>query len=146
MTLLDQHLEQIELCAATIAELPFPPPKMFTNAMLNNHDITALIRDTEDHERALFSLVSPNESISSSDASRRRTTTYHQPDVATEQQRFRAPRKGTAVAAVLGGDLSVRIRREYARDAQEPQSGQRREKDNLDVELLLKGAERLCGV
>ncbi|EAQ83217.1 hypothetical protein CHGG_09621 [Chaetomium globosum CBS 148.51] len=32
----------------------FPPPKIFTNALLSNPDITSLIRDTEAHERALF--------------------------------------------------------------------------------------------
>ena len=70
MALLDAHLEQISLCATSIAELPyvhcnllypsrligtsFAPPKIFTNALLQNHDITSLIRDTELHERALF--------------------------------------------------------------------------------------------
>ncbi|KAI4175875.1 MAG: hypothetical protein LQ343_001489 [Gyalolechia ehrenbergii] len=54
MALLENHLEQISMSAAAIAELPFPPPKRFTNALLRSHDITALIRDTETHERALF--------------------------------------------------------------------------------------------
>ncbi|KAL8703880.1 MAG: hypothetical protein Q9201_002931 [Fulgogasparrea decipioides] len=54
MALLENHLEQISLSAAAIAELPFPPPKKFTNALLRSQDITALIRDTEAHERALF--------------------------------------------------------------------------------------------
>ena len=60
MTLLDAHLDQISLCSKSISELSFPGPKIFTNALLaGNHDITALIRDTEQHERALFSLAPP---------------------------------------------------------------------------------------
>lgn len=47
-----------------------------------------------------------------------------------------APRRHTAVAAVLGGDLHDQIRR-----------GERgRNKDDVDVEVLLHGAEKLCGV
>lgn len=47
-----------------------------------------------------------------------------------------APRRHTAVAAVLGGDLHDQIRRSERRGG----------KDDVDVELLLKGAEKLCGV
>ncbi|KFY34136.1 hypothetical protein V495_08206, partial [Pseudogymnoascus sp. VKM F-4514 (FW-929)] len=59
MSFLSNHLEQISLSAQSIASLPFPPPKIFTNALLASHDITALIRDTEPHERALFSVPPP---------------------------------------------------------------------------------------
>ncbi|KAI4208718.1 MAG: hypothetical protein LQ348_000039 [Seirophora lacunosa] len=62
MALLENHLEQISLSAAAIAELPFPPPKRFANALLRFHDITALIRDTEVHERALFRFAPPDPS------------------------------------------------------------------------------------
>lgn len=47
-----------------------------------------------------------------------------------------APRRHTAVAAVLGGDLHDQIRK----------SERGRNKDNVDVEMLLTGAEKLCSV
>uniref|UniRef100_L2G9N3 DASH complex subunit SPC34 n=1 Tax=Colletotrichum fructicola (strain Nara gc5) TaxID=1213859 RepID=L2G9N3_COLFN len=59
MSMLSIHLEQIALSCEGIDSLPFPPPKIFTNAMLYNSDITSLIRDTEAHERALFSVPPP---------------------------------------------------------------------------------------
>ena len=149
MTLLEKHLEQIELCSSTIAELPFPQPKVFTNAMLRNRDITALIRDTEDHERALFELAPATDLAAQQtgqDRDKRRITTFSAPDPITDKPLFRAPRKGTAVAAVLGGDLSDRIRREYGRDGHDAQRQRSRDHDSLDVEVLLTGAERLCSV
>ena len=77
MSLLSAHFEQIAISCQGIDSLPyvkdrpafkpptddqtcsFPPPKIFTNALLANHDITSLIRDTEAHERALFSVPPP---------------------------------------------------------------------------------------
>lgn len=47
-----------------------------------------------------------------------------------------APRRNTAVAAVLGGDLHEQIRRSERRGG----------RDDVDVEILLRGAEKLCGV
>lgn len=47
-----------------------------------------------------------------------------------------APRRHTAVAAVLGGDLHDQIRK----------SERGRNKDYVDVEMLLTGAEKLCSV
>lgn len=47
-----------------------------------------------------------------------------------------APRRNTAVAAVLGGDLHEQIRRSERRGG----------RDDVDVEILLQGAEKLCGV
>lgn len=149
MTLLEKHLEQIELCSSTIQELPFPPPRVFTNAMLRNRDITALIRDTEDHERALFELAPATDPLSQhngQDRSKRRVTTFSAPDPVIEKPLFQAPRRGTAVAAVLGGDLHDKIRREYSRDAHDSQHQRSRENDPMDVDVLLKGAERLCSV
>ncbi|KAF2402254.1 DASH complex, subunit Spc34 [Trichodelitschia bisporula] len=138
MSLLDAHLEQITLCSVSIAELSFPPPKIFTNALLHPHDITTLIRDTEAHERALFSVPPPEP------ASKRRTTLF------PETPGPRAPRRNTAVAAVLGGDLVDRIRRGGGGGAGSglgysiPNPG--RERGEVDVEVLLEGAERLCAV
>jgi len=102
--------------------------------MLNTHDITSLIRDTESHERALFSVI-PREdtraTVSGSTAAGRRVT------------QVPAPRKNTAVASILGGDLAERIRREQAHERARDGTAQ---KEHLDVDLLLEGAEKLCGV
>lgn len=45
------------------------------------------------------------------------------------------PRKHTAVAAVLGGEMHEQIQR-----------GERDRKGDADVDVLLRGAEKLCGV
>lgn len=136
-SLLSSHLEQISLCANSIAALPFPGPRSFTNSILSNHDITALIRDTETHERALFHLAPPPLTAKSSGAdfassasdaaslANRRSTAY-----ASRQP------KNKAVVAVLGGDLYAKIQRQ-------PDS---RQKGEVDVELLLQGAEKLAAV
>ncbi|KAK0264113.1 hypothetical protein LTR91_021286 [Friedmanniomyces endolithicus] len=142
-SLLTTHLEQIFLCATSIADLSFPAPKVFTNALLHTHDITALIRDTEAHERALFHLAPPPLSIKGSDfassasssaapassAAGRRATTYG----------VRQP-KSRAVAAVLGGDLYQKTRK--ATDS----GASSRQKGDIDVDVLLEGAEKLAAV
>ncbi|KAI9662550.1 MAG: hypothetical protein M1821_008717 [Bathelium mastoideum] len=144
MTLLDAHLEQISLCAASIAELPFPRPKIFTNALLHPHDITALIRDTEVHERALFTVPPPASTPKAQDPSRRRQTAF-----GGSQTPGVAPRRNTAVAAVLGGDMVERIRRGGGGGVGTglgPRPVDPRNKGDVDVELLLEGAEKLCDV
>lgn len=146
-SLLSSHLEQISLCAASIAELDFPGPKQFTNALLGRHDITALIRDTEIHERALFSIAPPTMS------SKGDMNLFSQPQVATGISRqslaphaARGPKRNAAVAAVLGRDLYRKVR---AADntANRIQYGDApRGKGELDVDVLLEGATRLCQV
>ncbi|KAI0867172.1 DASH complex subunit Spc34 [Xylaria cubensis] len=146
MSLLSAHFEQIAISCQGIDSLPFPAPKIFTNALLSNHDITSLIRDTEAHERALFSVPPPpppataqpqeNEKKSS-----RRQTVFNvaSGEVTTSASTGRAgtvPKRNTAVAAVLGGDLHDQIRRSERRGG----------KDQVDIEVLLRGAEKLCGV
>jgi hypothetical protein len=144
-SLLTSHFDQIALCATSIADLPFAGPKIFTNALISgNHDITALIRDTEQHERALFHLAPPPlpKTGAGSDftastgggamygvdwgrgAADRRKTGYA----------ARQP-KNKAVAAVLGGDLFQATR-----------GGVEKKKGELDVEVLLRGAEKLAAV
>jgi hypothetical protein len=133
----------------------FPSPKIFTNALLHKHDITALIRDTEAHERALFS-VPPAPFLASQDTTAanasRRKTTYNISSVeggTGATSNIRAPRRNTAVAAVLGGDLVEQIRRGGGGG---PGTGlgyaglEPRERGEVDVEVLLKGAEKLCAV
>lgn len=137
-SLLSSHLESINLCANSIAELPFQGPKIFTNALLSNHDITALIRDTEAHERALFHLAPPP--LPSKGAGTDFGASLAQPAAPAAQRRATVygPRqpKNRAVAAVLGGDLYQKTRR--------PENA--RQKGEIDVEALLQGAEKLAGV
>jgi len=193
MALLSAHLEQISLCAASIADLPyvnpykitapllytydlhtiltappsFPSPKIFTNALLHPHDITTLIRDTESHERALFSVPPPAPPPRAQDPSsstfgainNRRTTTFNASgrssvidgSVGGGANAVRAPRRNTAVAAVLGGDLVDRIRRGGGGGVGSGLGyrhfeGRERERGEVDVEVLLEGAEKLCSV
>ncbi|KAH7322790.1 DASH complex subunit Spc34 [Stachybotrys elegans] len=146
MSLIAAHLEQISYSCQGIDSLPFPPPKIFTNALLSNHDITSLIRDTEAHERALFSVPPPPPASTSSKPAEpeskptsRRQTVFNvaSGEVTTGPPTRGAahPRRHTAVAAVLGGEMHDRLRR-----------GEADRKGDVDVEVLLKGAEKLCGV
>jgi hypothetical protein len=155
MSLIEAHLESISFCSTSIASLTFPRPKIFTNALLLPHDITTLIRDTEAHERALFSVpppAPPKAVDPSASTSNRRTTTFggNGGNGAVSANAMRAPRRNTAVAAVLGGDLVERIRRGGGGGAGSGlgyQSYERgREKGEVDVDVLLEGAEKLCGV
>ncbi|KIW05560.1 uncharacterized protein PV09_03437 [Verruconis gallopava] len=153
MSLIDAHLEQISLCAQSIAELSFPPPKIFTNALLGGHDITTLIRDTETHERALFSVPPPPPPKAQDPTSNKRRTTVFQSQSAgpgLNVDSVRAPRRNTAVAAVLGKDLVDRIRKAGGAGAGSAlgyQAYERgKDKGEVDVEVLLEGAEKLCNV
>lgn len=138
-SLLSTHLEQISLCASSIADLPFAGPKIFTNALLSTHDITSLIRDTEQHERALFHLAPPPlpPKMSATDFGASMSTAAFM--TGSRRPVTQAPRqpRNKAVAAVLGGDLYQRTRKTEA-------SG--RAKGHIDVELLLQGAEKLAAV
>ncbi|ATY66425.1 DASH subunit Spc34 [Cordyceps militaris] len=161
MSHLGSHLEQIHYSCQGIDLLPspvlasFPPPKIFTNALLSRHDITSLIRDTESHERALFSVPAPPPPVPASTASKRAPEAAdaktQQPAAKRRQTVFNVTttgdvvtttgprhntqpqpaRKHTAVAAVLGGSMHQRLQRSDAA---------------VDVEVLLRGAETLCGV
>ncbi|KAI9736028.1 MAG: hypothetical protein M1834_001494 [Cirrosporium novae-zelandiae] len=154
MKLLSSHLEQISQSAAGIAELPFPPPKIFSNALLRSHDITTLIRDTEAHERALFSYAPlPFPTSTPSEEPSRRATVFQingsTNPFATGSYGTRAPRRNTAVARVLGGDMMDRIEKSggagIGRNTSYSNRG-RTTKGEMDVELLLEGAEKLCAV
>lgn len=136
-SLLSSHLDQISLCASSISDLPFSRPKQFTNALLTHHDITALIRDTEAHERALFSIAPPPVPSKSQIQQISSTFTTSASRSATAGTQTRPPRRHTAVAAVLGGDLYRKTRSGH--------SG-KQAKGDIDVELLLRGAEKLCRV
>ncbi|KAK3305832.1 DASH complex subunit Spc34, partial [Chaetomium strumarium] len=153
MSLLSAHLEQISISCQSIDSLPFPPPRIFTNALLSNPDITSLIRDTEAHERALFSVPPPAPPASRQNPdppkpSSRRQTVFNVAagEVTTgpppNSTRSSGPvaRRNTAVVAVLGGDLHAQIVR--GRGGQ----GGRGEGGDVDIEVLLHGAEKLCAV
>ncbi|KAK2591542.1 hypothetical protein QQS21_010762 [Conoideocrella luteorostrata] len=147
MSILSGHLEQISYSCQGIDALPFPPPKIFANALLSNHEITSLIRDTETHERALFSVPPPPPPATQSSRSaeqetrgtKRRQTVFNVAcgEVTTGPPSCSAtnPRRHTAVAAVLGGEMHSQLRKvETDR------------KGDVDVDILLRGAEKLCGV
>lgn len=109
--------------------------------MLSTPDITSLIRDTESHERALFSVPPPQPAPTSSapypeKASNRRQTVFNvaSGEVTTGTgPSARAPRRNTAVAAVLGAELHSEVKRTEG-------------KGELDIEVLLQGAEKLNDV
>ncbi|KAF4126148.1 DASH complex subunit Spc34 [Geosmithia morbida] len=164
MSLLASHLDQIGYSSQGIDSLHFPPPKMFTNALLANHEITSLIRDTESHERALFSVPAPPPAPTTKpthqlDAagdpsgrnSKRRRTVFNvaSGEVTTGGGSSSArlgggsvppPRRQAAVAAVLGGEMHEKLMRRGGATA-----GSGRDVD-VDVDVLLRGAEKLCGV
>ncbi|ROT35799.1 DASH complex, subunit Spc34 [Sodiomyces alkalinus F11] len=155
MALINAHLEQIALSCQGINSLPFPPPKIFTNALLHNNDITSLIRDTEPHERALFSVPPPlpsttQSSIAKPEGDRRKTVFAVSSGEVTAGGGItgRPARRNTAVAAVLGGELHSKLsRRPYGSGS--GGNGDVRgggAKNDVDVDILLRGAEKLCGV
>ncbi|KAI1990418.1 hypothetical protein LOZ53_001626 [Ophidiomyces ophidiicola] len=131
MALLHSHLEQISLSATAIAELPFPSPKLFVNALLGSHDITALIRDTEAHERALFS-TDPASKSSHRRATRRGTMFAAEAEKETMISRIysvKDRRNQSAVAQVLGGDMMEAIRQ----IARVPPNQSSRKEINLEI-------------
>lgn len=135
----------------------FPPPKIFTNALLQPHDITTLIRDTELHERALFSVPPPPPLPKAQDPSsstNRRNTTFNISGNGTSivgggANAVRAPKRNTAVAAVLGTELVDKIRRGGGGGAGTGvgyRTFDGNNRNEVDVEVLLEGAEKLLGV
>ncbi|MCJ1402209.1 hypothetical protein MMC11_005429 [Xylographa trunciseda] len=140
--MLENHLQQIALSAEAIAELPFPPPRIFTNALLHPHDITTLIRDTEAHERALFTVAPDSGSGEVNLSSLRKSVIF---DFGTNGDgsrstigAYRGPRPTTAVGRLLGGDLMNELRKGGVDTG--------RDRSEVDVKLLLMGAEKLCAV
>ncbi|KAL7276463.1 hypothetical protein RUND412_000525 [Rhizina undulata] len=84
-------------------------------AILKSRDIVTLIRDTDAHERALFTVPE-----------------------AQQKQKSVASRRNTAVYSVLGGDMIENLRR--GGGVVHGGGGE------VDVEVLLDGAERLLSV
>ncbi|KAJ5233699.1 uncharacterized protein N7469_005465 [Penicillium citrinum] len=142
MPLLDAHLEQIALSSNAISDLPFPPPRIFTNALLGSHDITSLIRDTEAHERALFQVDPAAKSQGPQRRATRRGTTFpsesENESMASRIYSARKNRNQSAVARVLGHDMMEEIKRSAGTSS--------RGRGEVNVEVLLRGAEILCNV
>ncbi|OGE54403.1 hypothetical protein PENARI_c006G06419 [Penicillium arizonense] len=142
MTLLSSHLEQITLSSNAIADLPFPPPRIFTSALLGSHDITALIRDTEAHERALFQVDPSSKAHGHKRAARRGTMFPAEPENESMASRIysaRNNRNQSAVAKVLGHDMMEEIKRSAGTSTRGPRG-------EVNIEVLLRGAEILCNV
>ena len=98
-----------------------------------------MIRDTETHERALFTIAPVNEGTRPS----ARRGTVHALGRAVDPYRnggrfMKSHRPGAAVATLLGGELGEQIRKEASKEG--------KERGEIDVNLLLRGAEKLCGV
>lgn len=115
----------------------FPPPKIFTNALLGTHEITTLIRDTEPHERALFSL---DPTVGKGSAGKNDTPygLHHGERSVHGRKSIYAtgpPVKQSAVARVLGPDMLYEIR--------QTSGSASRGKGTVNVEVLLRGAEKL---
>ena len=115
----------------------FPPAKVFTNALLHPHDITALIRDTEAHEQALFTFASPE---SGSFEARSRKSVFPANGNGSRQSKLGllSLRSSTAVSRILGGNLVNQMRCREKEDNNVT--------SEVDVEALLKGAEKLCAI
>ncbi|KAJ5766478.1 uncharacterized protein N7511_004094 [Penicillium nucicola] len=142
MSLLSSHLEQITLSSNAIADLPFPPPRIFTTALLGSHDITALIRDTEAHERALFQVDPASKAPGHKRAARRGTMFPAEPENESMASRIysaRNNRNQSAVAKVLGHDMMEEIKRSAGTSTRGPRG-------EVNIEVLLRGAEILCNV
>ncbi|EXJ94633.1 hypothetical protein A1O1_03029 [Capronia coronata CBS 617.96] len=138
MALLASHLEQISTSAKSIAELEFPPQKIFTSALLKDHEITTLIRDTEPHERALFSL-DPSALIRTRQQNGIRSTGAESGLHGREFLFPSAPPvKQSVITRLLGNEMLQEIRKSSSNTA--------RSKDGVNVEALLQGAQRLCQI
>ncbi|KAL8738218.1 MAG: hypothetical protein Q9181_000944 [Wetmoreana brouardii] len=121
----------------------FPPPKKFTNALLRSQDITALIRDTEAHERALFKYAPPDPTFAPAVSSiSRRSTAFgsrSEGEPFSKSTKYHKPyRQNSAVATLLGRELGAQLRSEGGQTVREP--------GEVDVDLLLNGAEKLCSI
>ena len=101
-----------------------------------------MIRDTEPHERALFTLAEPDRGSRPFDASVARRSTVHGLNGAGQSYEHgtglvRSQRPRSAVSTVLGGELGEQIK-ETVKEG--------KDKGEVDVDLLLQGAEKLCSV
>lgn len=95
------------------------------------------------HERALFTLIPPQHYPDrQSDIINRRSTVpivNHARDLYRKGPGFRKGQgQGSAVITLLDDGLAERINKEGLKEG--------KERGELDVDLLLQGAEKLCGI
>lgn len=103
------------------------------SAILHSRDIISLIRDSHPHEQALFTVPQPTHSRPAN------------PNVKAPQTRMAgAPRRNTAVYSVLGGEMIEQLQRGGAGGMAGGIGGVAT--NEVDVELLLMGAEKLTSV
>ena len=132
----------LSLAITYSVEPRFPSPKIFTNALLGNHEITTLIRDTEPHERALFSIGPNAKTLSAQRRTNRRTTVFPSNETRGPSSFTGVSRKQSAVARVLGPHMLQEIEGSKGNITNRKSGGS----VGVNVEVLLKGAERLCAV
>lgn len=94
-----------------------------------------MIRDTETHERALFTVAPPDQLPGVPDAHLPRRQTFHG---SNGRATGRIQNAGSTAATLLGGELGEQIRKETSREG--------KDRSEVDVNLLLKGAEKLCNI
>jgi len=98
-----------------------------------------LIRDTEPHERALFSL--DPDAVKGASGTTRKSIAVSEPSTGGFGRKstfpLAQPQKQSAVARVLGTEMLRQIR-------QSSRNSHRQK--GVDVEVLLEGAEKLCAV
>ncbi|KAF3926743.1 hypothetical protein ABW21_db0206628 [Orbilia brochopaga] len=116
----ERHLEQIEAAAKDISSMRFSPPGTFTNSQVTKPPITSLIRDTSTYERVLFS----------------------QPPSSTRgqfapQAIASASNKSALLGSLLDGNVMHQMRSAVSTAHL---------KGEVDVELLLHGAENLARI
>lgn len=110
----------------------FAPSGPFTNALLHNHEITALIRDTEPHERGLFSV---DHAIGQNGTKKADNTHSNDGNARRKTGQGAVHAQSSTVARVLGPEMLRKIQ-------SSTQEGGRGRK--IDLETLLQGAEKLC--
>lgn len=116
----------------------FVPPKIFTNAILRPHDITALIRDTEAHERALFTAGTLSQPQNGS----RRSTIYGAGNNSHLTINNAGLIRGTGHDSIVAKALGLVRGEPTTKDTANDGKGS----GEIDVDVLLKGAEKLCAV
>ncbi|PKS11220.1 hypothetical protein jhhlp_002981 [Lomentospora prolificans] len=136
MSLLSAHLEQIAYSCEGIDSLPFhqrPPLESRYHHLRDRATSAPFFRTSPP-----ASTTPAKATEEPSRASSRRQTVFNvsSGEVTTGGPPTRASaRRNTAVAAVLGAPMHERLRRSELSS-----------KDDVDVEILLRGAEKLCGV
>ncbi|KAK6347017.1 hypothetical protein TWF696_007105 [Orbilia brochopaga] len=116
----ERHLQQIEAAAKDISSMHFSPPGIFTNSQVTKPPITSLIRDTSPYERVLFSPPSSS------------TRGNFGPQTVASSSN-----KSALLGSLLDGNVIHQMRSAMSTAHL---------KGEVDVELLLHGAENLARI